>query len=197
MMPKKDGYEVCRILKTDERTSHIPIILLTAKAAQVEKLQGLKTGADSYITKPFDLKELKISVYNLIKLRQQLRQRFSQAPTIEPQAIQTSEVDQVFLAKICATIKAQLSNEQFGVEILAQAVNMSSVHLNRKLKALTDQTTNKFIQAMRLQQAMLLLQQKKGNVSEIAFETGFSSTAYFVKCFREKHGRTPGSLLKK
>ena len=197
MMPKKGGYEVCRTLKTDQRTSHIPIILLTAKAAQEEKLKGLETGADNYLIKPFDTQELEVRVRNLIELRRQLRLRFSQAPTIEPQAIQTSEVDKAFLEKICTTIKAQLSNEQFSVEILAQAANMSSVHLNRKLKALTDQTTNKFIQAMRLQQAMLLLQQKKGNVSEIAFETGFSSTAYFVKCFREKHGQTPGSFLKR
>ncbi|MEZ4887204.1 MAG: ATP-binding protein [Chitinophagales bacterium] len=195
MMPKKNGYEVCRTLKTNERTSHIPVILLTAKAAQEEKLQGLETGADDYLVKPFDTKELEVRVRNLIELRHILRKRFSEAPTIEPEAIQTNSVDKAFLEKVCSIVEAHLGDEQFGAEVLASSVNMSRVHLNRKLKALTDETANKFIRSFRLQKAMKMLQQQEGNVSEVAFETGFGSTAYFVKCFREKYGQTPGTLL--
>lgn len=195
MMPQKDGYEVCHILKTDQRSSHIPVILLTAKAAQEEKLKGLETGADDYLVKPFDSQELEVRVRNLIELRRQLRQRFSESPTIQAQAIQTNSVDKAFLEKVVTTIENNFSNEQFSVVFLAKAVGMSRVHLNRKLKALTDQSANKFIQSLRLQKALELLQQKKGNVSEIAFEMGFSSTSYFVKCFKDKYGKTPGAVL--
>ncbi len=195
MMPKKNGYEVCHTLKTDQRTSHIPIILLTAKAAQEEKLHGLETGADDYLVKPFDTKELEVRVRNLIAVRRQLRKQFAEAPNIEPKAIQTNPVDQAFLEKVCSTIENHLSDEQFGVEVLAEAVGMSRVHLNRKLKALTDLSANKFIRNLRLQKATELLRQKTGNVSEIAFETGFSSTSYFVKCFKDKYGTTPGNFL--
>ncbi len=194
MMPHKNGYEVCEILKKEARTSHIPIILLTAKAAQEEKLRGLETGADDYLVKPFDTRELEVRVRNLIELRRQLRQRFSDAPRIEPQAAGTNAVDKAFLEKIVNTIHNHLTDSQLSVESLAEAVGMSRVHLNRKLKALTDYSANKFIQAYRLEQALLLLQQGAGNVSEIAFQTGFGSTAYFVKCFREKYGKTPGEV---
>ncbi|MGB1242361.1 MAG: hybrid sensor histidine kinase/response regulator transcription factor [Chitinophagales bacterium] len=197
MMPKKNGYEVCQTLKTDQRTSHIPVILLTAKAAQEEKLEGLETGADDYLVKPFDTKELEVRARNLIEVRRKLRKQFANSPIIEPATIQTNPVDQAFLEKVCTTIEAHLSDEQFGVEVLAEAVGMSRVHLNRKLKALTDQSANKFIRNLRLQKAAELLRQKTGNVSEIAFEVGFSSTSYFVKCFRDKYGVTPGNFLKK
>ncbi|MEZ4886552.1 MAG: ATP-binding protein [Chitinophagales bacterium] len=195
MMPKKNGYEVCQTLKTDQRTSHIPIILLTAKAAQEEKIEGLEIGADDYLVKPFDTQELEVRVRNLIAVRRQLRKSFADAPKIEPEAIQTNSVDKAFLEKICNIIEANLSNEQFSVEMLVEEVGMSRSQINRKLKALTDESANKFIRSLRLQKAAEMLRQKVGNVSEIAFETGFSSTSYFTKCFRDKYGTTPGNYL--
>ncbi|GJM32059.1 MAG: hypothetical protein DHS20C18_10600 [Saprospiraceae bacterium] len=195
MMPKKDGYEVCQTLKTDQRTSHIPVILLTAKAAQEEKMKGLEIGADDYLVKPFDTKELEIRVRNLIELRQQLHKRYSDSTAFEPQTLGTNAVDKAFLEKIGSILEAHLANEQFSVEILAEEMGMSRVHLNRKLKALTDESANKFIRSFRLQKAYQMLQQRAGNVTEIAFATGFSSTAYFVKCFGDKYGQTPGSFL--
>ena len=195
MMPKKDGYEVCQTLKTDQRTSHIPIILLTAKAAQEEKLKGLETGADDYLIKPFNTKELEVRVRNLINSRIQLRQRFSENSAIDPQPISSNPVDNAFLEKVISSVTTHFSDEKYSVEILANEVGMSKAHLNRKLKALTDLSANKFIQSYRLEKALLFLQQKKGNVSEIAFQTGFNSIAYFVKCFREKYGKTPGVVL--
>lgn len=197
MMPKKDGYQLCKQLKTDQRTSHIPIILLTAKAAQEEKLRGLEIGADDYLIKPFNTQELEIRTKNLIASRVQLRKLFSentQSPQL-PKGL--NKIDRAFLEKVQQVVNTNLNNEQFNVELFAQELNMSRVHLNRKLKALTDLSANKYIQTVRLQKAMNLLQQQAGNVSEIAFQTGFKSTAYFVKCFREKYGKTPGSLLEK
>ena len=195
MMPLRNGYEVCETLKTDERTSHIPVILLTAKAAQEEKMQGLETGADDYLLKPFNTQELEIRVRNLIEIRRRLRQRFAEATTFEPEQLAHNTVDKIFLEKIYTIVEAHLADEQFGVEQFAEAMGMSRVHLNRKLKALSDESANKFIRTFRLQRAMELLRKREGNVSEIAFATGFSSTAYFVKCFGDKYGTTPGSIL--
>ncbi len=195
MMPKKNGYEVCHALKTDPRSSHIPVILLTAKAALEEKLVGLETGADDYLTKPFDTKELEVRVRNLITQRARLRKSFAEAGSLLEKTKGLNEVDKVFLQKIVSLVEEHLNDTQFGVEALAEGVNMSKVHLNRKLKALTDLSPNKFIQTYRLQKALELLQKGTATVSEIAFETGFSSSAYFVKCFREKYGKTPGSIM--
>lgn len=194
MMPKKNGYEVCRTLKNDQRTSHIPLILLTAKAAREEKLHGLEEGADDYLLKPFDTEELQLRVRNLIASRQQLRRQFTEPAEqaiIDPQL---NAIDRAFLEKVYAILDTHLDNEQFSVDVLAEEIGMSRRHLNRKLSALTDLSANPFIRNYRLQKALLMLQRQEGNVSEVALATGFSSTAYFVKCFREKFGQTPGSL---
>jgi DNA-binding response OmpR family regulator len=196
MMPGMNGYELCKAIKTDPRSSHIPLILLTAKAEQDEKLIGLKSGADDYLFKPFDSRELSVRVRNLIELRRLLRQRFASTPDLPVRSLGTNAVDKAFLEQVVSVIEDNLDNEQFGVAQLAKEVGMSQGHLNRKLKALTDHSTNKFIQTFRLQQAKKMLIEKQGNVSEIAFRTGFSSPAYFVKCFREKYEVTPGAILK-
>lgn len=195
MMPYKNGYEVCAILKKDQRTSHIPIILLTAKAASDEKLKGLEIGADDYLVKPFNSKELEIRMINLIETRIKLRKRFSESTTLEKKVEDINPLDKEFIEKVYSIIETHISNEQFGVEFLANEIELSRSQLNRKLKALTDYSANKFIQSYRLQRAKELLEKKEGNVSEIAMETGFKSTAYFVKCFGDKYGKTPGSFL--
>ncbi len=196
MMPKKNGYELCEALKTDLRTSHIPIILLTARAAQEEKLEGLQTGADDYLTKPFDSRELEIRAHNLIRLRQQLRERFAESISLKPSEVATNSVDQTFLEDALRIVEANIGNEQFSIEMLAREIGMSRPNLNRKFRALINQSSNQFIQSVRLQRAADLLRQGAGSVSEIAFRTGFSSTAYFVKCFKDHFGETPGSILK-
>jgi signal transduction histidine kinase/DNA-binding response OmpR family regulator len=194
MMPEKDGYEVCQALKTDLRTCHIPIILLTAKAAQAEKLAGLETGADDYLTKPFDSKELLVRAENLIQLRQQLRQRFADSISLKPSEVVTNSRDQAFLEQVLKIVEDRMADEQFSVDVLASEAGMSRTNLNRKLRALVNQSSNQFIQSVRLQRAADLLRQQTGTVAEIAFQTGFSSTAYFVKCFKDKFGQTPGSF---
>jgi signal transduction histidine kinase/DNA-binding response OmpR family regulator len=196
MMPHKNGYDVCAALKAEVRTSHIPIILLTAKAEQEEKLQGLRTGADDYLAKPFDAEELRVRIHNLIQLRQQLRQRFATAVELKPEEVAVNSIDQDFLERTLLIVQGYLGDEQFSVEVLAREVGMSRPHLNRKLRALVNQSTNQFIQSVRLQRAADLLRQQSGTVAEIAFQTGFSSTAYFIKCFKDKYGETPGSFAK-
>ncbi|MFK7971179.1 MAG: ATP-binding protein [Bacteroidia bacterium] len=193
MMPKKDGYEVCKILKQDVRTSHIPVVLLTAKAAPEAKLEGLDTGADDYVIKPFDAKELATRARNLIQLRKQLRSRFAESVLLQPSEVTTNSIDTEFLEKALAIVEANMNNEAFSIDILSTEIGMSKANLNRKLRALTSQSTNKFIQSIRLQRAADLLKQKAGTVSDIAFQTGFSSTAYFVKCFKDQFGVTPGN----
>jgi signal transduction histidine kinase/DNA-binding response OmpR family regulator len=194
MMPKKDGYEVCQALKTDVRTCHIPVILLTAKAGREEKLEGLETGADDYLTKPFDAQELELRVANLIRLREQLRQRFATAISIRPSEIVTNSLDQTFLENALAVVEANIGNEDFNIDAFALEVGMSRPNLNRKLRALVNQSSNQFIQSIRLQRAADMLRRKTGNVGEIAFQTGFRSTAYFVKCFGAHFGVTPGNF---
>jgi signal transduction histidine kinase/DNA-binding response OmpR family regulator len=196
MMPKKSGYEVCDALKNDLRTSHIPIIMLTAKAGRNEKLEGLRMGADDYLLKPFDAEELELRVSNLIQLRKQLRERFATSISLKPEEVTSNSIDQTFLEDALAIVERNMANESFSVDILASELNISRPNLNRKLRALVNQSSNQFIQTLRLQRAADLLKNQSGTVSEIAFQTGFSSTAYFIKCFKDHFGETPGNYLK-
>ncbi|MCG3156451.1 MAG: Sensor histidine kinase RcsC [bacterium] len=197
MMPKRDGNELCRMLKTDEKTSHVPIIMLTAKADSESKVQGLETGADDYLIKPFESKELLARVHNLISQRRQLRERFSREIVLKPQDIAITSRDEVFLNKVKASIERHMSDENFEVESLSHEVGMSRVHLHRKLKALTNQSASQFLRSLRLLRAVELLRQNAGTVAEIAYEVGFGSQAYFTKCFHEQFGCAPKEYVKK
>ncbi len=196
MMPESDGFELCHTLKTDIRTCHIPIILLTARAEHEAKMEGLETGADDYLTKPFNSEELELRALNLVRLRRQLKERFAESITLRPSEVTTNSLDQSFLDAVLNTIEANLSNDQFGIDTLTKEIGISKSNLNNKLRALINQSTNQLIQSVRLQRALDLLEQKAGTVSEVAHQTGFKSTAYFIKCFKAKYGKTPGALLK-
>ncbi len=191
MMPKKNGYEVCAALKSDERTSHIPVILLTAKATADEKIAGLETGADDYLIKPFDSKELRVRVKNLISLRKKLRQRFSTATIIKPREVSAVSMDQDFLQRVIDTIEAQLADEDFNINTLGKTVGMSPSQINRKLNALIDQSGGQLIRSMRLHRAANLLKQKAGNVTEICFEVGFNNLTTFNRSFKKQFGVSP------
>ncbi len=196
MMPKKDGYEVCRTLKTDQRTSHIPVILLTAKAGEQEKLAGLETGADAYVIKPFRQQELAVRVRKLIELRQKLRQRYSTATVIKPSEVATTSMDRVFLERVIAVIEANMGEENFGVEALASEAAMSISQLNRKLNALIGQAAGQMIRSMRLQRAAELLAKNAGTVTEICFEVGFNGHANFTRSFKKQFGCSPSAYQK-
>tara|TARA_R110002050_G_scaffold194709_1_gene329515 strand:- start:1433 stop:4150 length:2718 start_codon:yes stop_codon:yes gene_type:complete len=195
MMPFKDGYEITRSLKSDLRTSHIPVILLTAKAGQEAKNRGLEIGADDYLLKPFNTEELLLRISNLMKQRAEWRNlsRKTDLPNINKDLL--NRVDREFLEKLDGALETHHAEANFSVEDLAAAVAMSKTHLNRKLKALLDLSANKVIQNYRLEKAKSKLEAKDGNVSEIALLSGFNSTTYFVKVFKDKYGTTPGSFL--
>jgi len=191
MMPKKDGYRVCKELKSDERTSHIPVILLTAKAGSEDKIEGLQTQADDYVTKPFVPAELLVRVENLIESRKLLRKKYKRESTLKPADIAENSIDEKFLIKLIEIVESQLANEHFGVEQLSDEIGMSRSQLHRKLTALIDQGPNQFIRSFRLNRAHDLLKQKVATSSEIAYRVGFGSPSYFTKCFQDQFGYVP------
>jgi two-component system, sensor histidine kinase ChiS len=191
MMPRMDGYQFSKAIRADEKTSHIPIIMLTARAGIDDKIDGLETGVDIYLTKPFNTRELIANVKNLMQQRIQLRKRFSKATVIRPSEVSSVSVDQAFLEKIVKTIETHFEDEQFSVERLAEHVNMSISQLNRKLKALIDQPPGQLISSLRMQRAADLLAQKAGSVSEICYQVGFNDNAYFSRAFKKQFGCSP------
>ena len=198
MMPRKNGMEVCAMIKEDERTSHIPVILLTAKADAESRLEGFKKGADDYIAKPFSMNELRVRIDNLIEGRRKLQKKYAQhAIVYKPGETHSESFEEKFLKKAVNTIEAHISDTAFSVEVFAREVGMSQVQLYRKLTALTNYSPNEFIRHMRLQRSSDLLVSKAGNVAEIAYQCGFNSLSYFSKVFKEKYGVTPSEMLKK
>jgi DNA-binding response OmpR family regulator len=193
MMPKMDGFELCEKVKTDERTSHIPVILLTAKATSKDKIEGYETGADDYIMKPFDAAELKVRIKNLIEIRRKLQEKFSSDDYSIPKKL--NAMDEQFMKKVLRVINEHIAEEEFNIEELGKEVAMSTRHLYRKLKALTGKSPSQFIRSLRLSKAKNFIKQKRGTISEISFLVGFSSPAYFNKCFKEEFGHTPGESI--
>jgi len=197
MMPKKDGFEVTQTLKQDKKTSHIPIILLTAKATQQNKLKGLKYGADAYLMKPFDKEELLIRLEKLVELRNRLQQYYASGDFLEKE--KNSKIDnpeRVFLKEIYQVISTHLMENDFSVPQIAQAMKMSQVQVYRKLKALTGKTPTQYIRAIRMEKAMTLLKTTNLNISEIAYDLGFSDPNYFSRTFQQVYGQTPSSIRK-
>lgn len=191
MMPKMDGYQFSKAIRGDEKTSHIPIIMLTAKAGLDDKIQGLETGIDDYLTKPFSAKELKVRVKNLIYKRKELKKRFSALTIIKPSDVTVQSVDKVFLDKVISTIEKYFEDEQFSVDKLSDEMNMSISQLNRKLNALIDQPPGQLIRSFRLQRAADLLKKNAGSVAEICYKVGFNDQAYFSRAFKKQFGCSP------
>ncbi len=198
MMPKKDGFEVCATLKQDVRTSHIPIILLTAKSDQNAKLEGLSFGADAYLSKPFNKEELLVRIEKLIELRKRLQNHYQSTDDLlkinEKQQITPEDI---FLQKIVQIVQENLSDEHFGLPDLCRKAGLSRSQLFRKLKALTGKSTTHFIRSLRLTKGKELLETTDLTVSEIAFEVGFGRPDYFTKTFREEFGISPSEIRKK
>ncbi|MGA9291851.1 MAG: two-component regulator propeller domain-containing protein [Ignavibacteriaceae bacterium] len=199
MMPKMDGNELTRILKNDERTSHIPIIILTAKSGQESKLEGLETGADDYLTKPFDIKELQVRIKNLINIRKKLQQKiskieinaFGKKENISDKPVKLRSIDEKFLNKIQKIVNDHISEEDFSIEELGNEIGMSRSQVLRKIKALTGKSPSLYVRSIRLMKAKKMIENGDGNISEIAYSVGFSSPVYFSKCFKEEFGYSP------
>jgi signal transduction histidine kinase/ligand-binding sensor domain-containing protein/DNA-binding response OmpR family regulator len=196
MMPVKDGIDLCNTLKNNELTSHIPIILLTAKVGEINEIEGLKTGADAYITKPFNREKLILRVEKLIENRLQLQKHFSKDFTINPDLpITSTEAD--FLKRLKLVLDDKITNTDFTSEAFAEAMIMSRTQLHRKLKAIVGMTTSEFIRAQRLKLAIDLLKKSDATVSEIAYQVGFNTPSYFIKCFKETYNCTPSDYSSK
>lgn len=192
MMPEMGGFEFCKALKSDEKTSHIPIIMLTAKADMASKMEGLELGADDYLTKPFNKEEILVRVRNLISIREKLKKWYGkEIVELKPDEIKVNSIDEAFIIKAKAVIEENLSDSQFDLSRFADGMAMSTVQLRRKIKALTNQTAVEFIRRYRLQRAANLLNQKSGTVSDIAYQVGFESLSYFTKVFQEEFETTP------
>lgn len=191
MMPNMNGIDLCAKLKRGLTTSHIPIILLTARTSLIYQANGLETGADDYITKPFNDKLLLLKVSNLIKTRENLRKYFLGEVNIEPQKITVTPVDEKFIRKAIELIEENLANANFDVNMFVDKMNVSRSALFVKLKNLTGQTPNDFIRTIRLKRAAQILQQDKLTNSEICYMVGFSTPRHFRKCFLELFGKTP------
>lgn len=195
MMPNKDGMELCETLKQDDRTSHIPILLLTASTNEERWMQGLETGADDYITKPFKLRVLKARIQNILDSRQRLRRHFSRT-ILEPNNVAIESSDDNFLQRSIVIIEEQLGDSEFGVDQLARDLGMSRSVLYRKFSALVDQPVKEFINMIRMKRAaQLLLQDKNLSIAEIAYTVGFSDARYFSKKFKKFYHKTPTQYL--
>lgn len=191
MMPVMDGFEFCRNIKLDERTSHIPIILLTARSGDIHELDGLKTGADVYLTKPFSMQKLQLNVSNLLMLQENMRKKFSQQLTLEPLNILIESSDEEFLNKVLTLLEENITNTDFNVNQFASEIGMSTPVFYKKIKALTGLTVNNFVKSFRLKRAAQLLEQNAGTVYEISYMVGFNDAKYFSKEFRKQFGQSP------
>lgn len=198
MMPKKDGLELCMTLKEDERTSHIPIVMLTAKADLDSRLAGLSTGANAYLSKPFSREELLLRLNNLLTWGKKLKERYQgitpdSSITVANAAL---EVEDAFVKKVREAIESHLSDVEFSAEELAKQVYLSRTQVHRKLKALTGKSTGQFIHTVRLHHALNLLKETDMSITQIAYEAGYKEVSYFSRLFAEEFGKT-ASLIRK
>jgi signal transduction histidine kinase/AraC-like DNA-binding protein len=197
MMPEIDGLQLCLKLKNDIHTSHIPIILLTARTTYLQVKEGFDVGADDYITKPFNANMLRIKVNSVISNRERLRHSFGKKLPFELPASETTSMDEQFLKKIYQIIEKNISNPDFNIEHFSDDIGMSRASLYRKIKSLTNYSPNEFIKNYRLQAAIKYLRETDLSVSEIAYKTGFNDPAYFTNCFKKAHKVSPSEYLQK
>jgi signal transduction histidine kinase/DNA-binding response OmpR family regulator len=191
MMPGMDGHTFLHLLKEDEHTSHIPVILLTARSSQKSRIEGLKTGADMYLIKPFDVQELLLTIRNLLTLRQNIQKKFSTTQLTSSDNILDNPVDQSFLDRFTSIVDKHLSDDTFGVEEMVRQIGMSRTQLHRKVKAITGESTSHLIRTIRLQRAIVMLKSNSLSINEIAYQVGFSSASYFTESFTSQFGHPP------
>lgn len=195
MMPGKNGFEVCEILKTDECTSHIPIVLLTARADVESRIAGFSRGADAYLAKPFHEKELLIRLEKLLELRERLQQRYQSLAPISPTEDPNLQQEDAFICKLRGIIEKNMENSDFSIPELCKAIGMSRSQLHLKIKALTKRSTSYYIHSIRLHKAKDLLGTKGLTVTQVAYEVGFKDPAYFSRLFTKEFGISPNKYL--
>ena len=196
MMPRMDGLEMCKKLKSDIRTSHIPLILLTARTADEDKIKGLEIGADDYITKPFNMDLLLLRIQNLVEKRRKVQSQFQKNVDISPSKVEITSLDEKLIKKAITCVEKNLSESKFSVEDLSRELGMSRVYLYKKLMAITGKSPVEFIRIIRLKRGAQLLEKSQLTVAEIAYEVGFNSPRYFSKYFKEEYGMLPTAYIK-
>ena len=201
MMPIMDGIEFCKLVKEDVRTSHIPVILLTAKDSIQDKEEGYESGADSYLTKPFSAKLLNSRVHNLLESRKKLAHLIANRtkelkPEIPQESIKLNRLDEEFLARFTSIVEENIDMEKLEMAFMTDKMNMSHSTLYRKIKSLTGMSGNEFIRKIRLKNSLRLLMEERLNISEAAYASGFNDLGYFRSCFKEEYGMTPSEYIK-
>jgi YesN/AraC family two-component response regulator len=191
IMPKMVGTELCAKIKENIKTSHIPVILLTSRSSLIYKIEGLESGADDYISKPFDLAEFKLRIKNILESKQRLKNKFSAEDNFTPSEITISSLDEQLLKKAFKIVEENISNEQFDIPFFCTELGVSRTMLFTKIKAWTNFTPNEFINEIRMKRAAQLLELNKLNISQISYKVGFNNPKYFSKCFQKKYGVTP------
>ncbi len=197
VMPEMVGTELCAEIKENLKTSHIPVILLTSRSSLIYKFEGLESGADDYISKPFNLKEFKLRIKNLLDSTQRLKNKFSSEDNLTPSEITVSSIDEELLKKAIKIVEEHISDESFDIPFFCETLGISRTLLFTKIKAWTNFTPNEFIHEIRLKRAAQLLEQNKINVSQICYKVGFKNPKYFSKCFQKKYGITPTQYINK
>lgn len=194
-MPLMNGFEFAKKIKTNEKTSHIPIIMLTAFTTDENRLAGLESGVEVYLTKPFNLKVLKLSIENMLSAIQSIRSKFSKQILLTPKKLEVKSLDEKFLEKCMSVIEENLNDQSFNVSVLVDKIGMSQAVLYRKLKALTGLTINDFIKSIRLKRAAQLLKDNKITIADIAYVVGFNDRKYFSKEFKKQYGVSPKTYI--
>ena len=198
MMPEMDGNTLCTQLKLNPQTNHLPVILLTAKNRDEDKLEGLETGADAYIVKPFNMDILSRTISNLINARRLMRQKYEKTEPLEEQVedVKMKSPDEKLMERVMSTINKQLNNSDLSIDMIANEVGISRVHLHRKMKELTGQTPHDFIRTLRLKQAAHLLATQNMNITEVVYACGFSNAASFSTMFKSVYGMAPRDYMR-
>jgi DNA-binding response OmpR family regulator len=191
MIPSINGFQLCEKLKNDDRTCHIPVILLTALADRTDQMEGFECGADEYIIKPFDMDLLKVKVRNLIENREKLKHFFRKAVMYPPPDISIDSADDKLMRRVMKALNEEISNPDFGVDELSKRVGLSRTHLYRKLLKITSQSPVELIRNTRLQRAAQLLRENKLYVAEVVYMSGFKEISYFRKMFKDFYGLSP------
>lgn len=197
LMPDMDGFEFCRRIRKDERTSHIPILLLTALGSREHEIEGLSLGADDFITKPFDLMVLQTKIENILSVRQSLKQKYSGEMFLQPRNIILSSPDERFLLKAIQVVENNISDPDLDIDRFATEIGVSRMQLYRKLHAMTEMTVKEFVRDIRLKRAAQLLIQKKMNISEVAYAVGFKDLSHFRKSFKQEFNMSASDYIEK
>ena len=191
VIPGKNGLELTKILKSDVRTAHIPVILLTARSTEDQKIEGIKTGADAYITKPFNFQLLEQHLVTLLNNRNKSKEHYSSDVLPNVQQIARKKTDRKFITEFSAIVENNIGNDAFSIDDICRELNISQAQLSRRIRALMDCNVNEYIVNTRLKKAKYYLQHENLSIAEIAFKTGFSSATYFSTVFKSKFSVTP------